>query len=56
MQRAVRFLVETDLSIPKIARAVGYTTPSYFIQVFRKQHRTTPARYRRQMHADDATE
>jgi LacI family transcriptional regulator len=36
LQRAMRFLVETDLPIPKIAEAVGYTTPSYFIQVFAK--------------------
>jgi LacI family transcriptional regulator len=56
LQRAVRFLAETDLSIPKIAEAVGYTTPSYFIQVFRKEHGTTPARYRRQMRAADGTE
>ncbi len=51
LQRAIRFLVETDLSIPKIAKAVGYSTPSYFIQVFRKKHGTTPARYRREMQA-----
>jgi LacI family transcriptional regulator len=56
LQRAIRFLVETDLSIPKISDAVGYTTPSYFIQVFRKEHGTTPARYRRQMRSADGTE
>ena len=36
LQRAIRFLAETDLAIPRIAEAVGYTTASYFIQVFRK--------------------
>jgi LacI family transcriptional regulator len=56
LQRAIRFLVETDLPIPKIAEAVGYTTPSYFIQVFRKEHGTTPARYRRRLHAAQETE
>jgi LacI family transcriptional regulator len=56
MQRAIRFLMETSLSIPKIAEEVGYNTPSYFIQVFRKEYGTTPARYRRRMHADDATD
>lgn len=56
LQRAIRFLAETDLSIPKIAEAVGYTTPSYFIQVFRKEHGTTPARYRRRMRAGNETE
>ncbi|MCH5372931.1 MAG: DNA-binding transcriptional regulator [Planctomycetes bacterium] len=53
LQRAIRFLVETELSIPKIAQAVGYSTPSYFIQVFRKEHATTPARYRREMRAGE---
>jgi LacI family transcriptional regulator len=56
LQRAIRFLVETDLSIPKISQAVGYSTTSYFIQVFRKEHATTPARYRRKMRAGDETE
>lgn len=51
LQRAVRFLAETDLPIPKIAEAVGYTAPSYFIQVFRKEHGTTPSRYRRSLNA-----
>jgi LacI family transcriptional regulator len=55
LQRAIRFLVETDLSIPKIAEAVGYNTPSYFIQVFRKEYATTPARYRRHMRASEET-
>ena len=50
LQRAMRFLVETDLSIPAIAEAVGYHTTSYFIQVFRKEHGITPARYRRRIH------
>jgi LacI family transcriptional regulator len=55
-ERAMRFLVETDLPIPKIAEAVGYTTPSYFIQVFRKEYGTTPARYRRRLDAGQETE
>ena len=50
LQRARRFLIETDLPIPKIAEAVGYRTACYFIQVFRKEHGTTPARYRRRRH------
>jgi len=50
LQRARRFLIETDLPIPKIAEAVGYRTACYFIQVFRKEHGTTPARYRRSRH------
>jgi YesN/AraC family two-component response regulator len=46
-------LIETDLPIPKIAEAVGYSTACYFIQVFRKEHGTTPARYRRSLLAGD---
>lgn len=49
MERARRFLVETDLPIPKVAEAVGYSTPSYFIQVFRAEHDLTPAKYRRML-------
>ncbi len=45
LQRDRRFLIETDLPIPEIAEAVGYRTARYFIQVFRKEHGATPARY-----------
>jgi len=47
MERARRFLTETNLPIPKIAEHVGYGTPSYFIQTFRKEHDVTPAKYRK---------
>ena len=47
MERARRFLIETDLPIPQVAESVGYSTPSYFIQVFRAEHKLTPAKYRR---------
>jgi LacI family transcriptional regulator len=56
MQRAIQFLAETNLSVPKIAETLGFSTPSYFIQVFRKEYSTTPARYRRQLRAGGATE
>ncbi|TWT85159.1 Xylose operon regulatory protein [Planctomycetes bacterium CA13] len=49
MERARRLLAETELPIPKIAESTGYSTPSYFIQVFRSEHDTTPAKYRRQL-------
>ena len=49
LERAKRFLVETNLPIPKVAESVGYSTPSYFIQVFRAEHDMTPAKYRRHM-------
>ena len=49
MERARRFLLETDLPIPKVAEAVGCNTPSYFIQVFRAEHDMTPVKFRRQL-------
>lgn len=49
MDRAKRFLLETDLPIPQIADAIGFGTPSYFIQVFRAAHGVTPSRFRRQI-------
>jgi AraC-like DNA-binding protein len=38
-----------NLPIPQLAEAVGYSTPSYFIQVFRVEHDLTPAKYRRKL-------
>jgi LacI family transcriptional regulator len=49
LERARRFLLETDVPVPKIAESVGYRTPSYFIQVFRAEHDMTPAKYRRHL-------
>ncbi len=49
LERATRLLLETNLPIPKVAEASGYSTPSYLIQVFRQQLGTTPARYRAQV-------
>jgi LacI family transcriptional regulator len=52
MERARRFPLETDLPIPRVAEAVGYSTPSYLIQVIRKEHDLTPAKYRRKLRDD----
>jgi LacI family transcriptional regulator len=49
LERARRLLSETDLPIPAVAQAAGYSTACYFIQVFRRAQGTTPARYRRQL-------
>ena len=49
LERAKRLLLESELSIPKVAEAAGYGTASYFVQVFRQQIGTTPARYRVKM-------
>ncbi len=47
LDRARRFLLETDLPISKIAESVGYATACYFVQVFRREYDATPAAYRR---------
>jgi LacI family transcriptional regulator len=49
LERARRLLLETDLAIPAVARAAGFSSPSYLAQVFRRALRTTPARYRREL-------
>lgn len=49
MDRARRFLAETELPVPRIAEAIGYRTTSHFIQVFRAETGQTPARFRRQL-------
>jgi len=49
LERAQRMLIETDLPVPEVARTAGYSTACYFIQVFRRAHGTTPAKYRRQL-------
>ena len=54
MERARRFLLETDLTIPKVAEAVGFSTASYFIQVFRAEHDLTPAKFRRKLRDETA--
>lgn len=46
LERAKRLLQETDLSVPQIAEIAGFTTGSYFIQVFRTETGMTPAKYR----------
>jgi len=49
MERAKRLLMESELSIPKVASAAGFKTASYFVQVFRQEVGLTPARYRSKM-------
>lgn len=40
-------LSETDLTMSQIARILGFSSPSYFSQVFRKTQGTSPLDYRR---------
>lgn len=53
LERAKRLLRESDLPLPKVAEAAGFTTPSYLVQVFRQQVGQTPARYRRQVRGQE---
>jgi len=39
-------LAETDLSLSQIAQLLGFSSPSYFSQVFRRTQATTPMEYR----------
>ncbi|RMG04970.1 MAG: helix-turn-helix domain-containing protein [Planctomycetota bacterium] len=59
MERARRFLSQTDEPVGRIAERLGFSAPSYFIQVFRAVHGMTPAQYRRSLRttaADDEGE
>jgi len=46
LDRAKRFLLESDLSIPKVAEGAGFGSASYLGQVFRRRIGATPAQYR----------
>lgn len=46
MSRARHLLLETDLSIIDIGLDVGYSSPSHFSQVFRREVGVTPSAYR----------
>lgn len=46
MLEARRLLLQTSLSCSDIARQCGYTNPSHFARVFRREHGVNPAQYR----------
>lgn len=46
MNRAMKFLMETDRSVVEIAKAVGYEESHYFYRVFKKTTGMTPIKYR----------
>jgi AraC family transcriptional regulator len=48
LDAARRLLRETDLTIIEIANRVGYSNPSHFAQLFRKENGLSPSAYRRQ--------
>ena len=47
MAEARRLLVETDLSVEKVGRRVGYGDSGYFVRHFRRAHGATPLGWRR---------
>jgi LacI family transcriptional regulator len=47
LDRAQRLLLETDLSIPQVASAAGYSSASYLAQVFQRRLGESPAQFRR---------
>lgn len=47
LREARRLLLFTDRSVTDIAQTVGFSTASYFISLFRKEHNVTPYQYRR---------
>jgi AraC family transcriptional regulator, transcriptional activator of pobA len=47
MAQARRLLVATDLTVEEIARRTGYADSAYFVRCFRRDHGSTPLRWRR---------
>lgn len=45
-QKAIMFLIETNLSIEEISMAVGYENQSYFYRKFKSIYKMTPYQYR----------
>ncbi|MAT71726.1 MAG: XylR family transcriptional regulator [Planctomycetaceae bacterium] len=48
VERARRLLMETDMPIPRVAAAAGFSSNAYLSQVFQKWVGTTPSRFRRE--------
>ena len=46
LERAKQLLLETDLPLPKVARACGFGSPSYLAAVFHRHLGVTPVKYR----------
>lgn len=53
-QKAVMFLLETDLPVEEISAAVGYENHSYFYRQFKERYGMTPRRYRIEHKGDNA--
>lgn len=53
-QKAVMFLIETELPVEEIAVNIGYENHSYFYRQFKARYGMTPSQYRK-MHRNDET-
>ena len=51
MKRACSMLTSTRLSVREIADSLGFASPAYFSEAFRRQHGVTPGEFRRSAHA-----
>ena len=49
LKEAERYLVTTDMNITEIACSVGFSSTSYFIQVFRRQKGISPGQFRNRL-------
>ncbi|MDC7235350.1 MAG: AraC family transcriptional regulator [Spirochaetales bacterium] len=55
MQRACRYLAETDMPVKEIAWNLGYEDPLYFSRLFRKKRDESPGSYRKRTRAPFVT-
>jgi len=53
IEKAKQLLANLTMSVTDVAAAVGFTDPSYFTRVFRKQEGLSPSEYRSAPVADD---
>lgn len=51
MEKAKKLLMETDLPVPRVAAAAGFSSSVYLAQVFQKQIGQSPSQYRRKHRA-----
>jgi AraC family transcriptional regulator len=54
IDRAITLLAAREIPIARIARLVGFRTPSHFATVFRRLTGTTPGAYRAALSTDHA--
>lgn len=48
IEESCYLLRQTDLSLSQISRILGFSSPSYFSQIFRKTKQTSPSEFRKQ--------